>query len=323
MKKLVVGLSMAFTVVAVVHSGPALAAYPDKPIKIVVPFAPGGIADGTARLIATELSNSLGQTVIVENRPGGAAIIGTQAVAKAAGDGYTLLMASTNVSTNSALYKKLPYDAEKDLVPVALALTLPGALITHPSLPVKNFKELVSYAKQNPDKISYASVGPGSFSHLAIEGLTQKTATKMVHIPYKGYAPAVTSVLAGETHLLASDLQGALPYLQTGKLNVLAVTGSRRVSVIPDVPTVQEMGVKDYQAVAWLGIMAPGGTPAEIVSLLNKEVNKALQKPSVVERYTAQGIDLFTGDPAAFKAFLNENKANWEKIIKAANITLD
>jgi tripartite-type tricarboxylate transporter receptor subunit TctC len=316
-------LCAALIPVAVLHAAPARAAYPERPVKIIVPFAPGGIADGTARLIAAELSARFGQPVLVENRPGGAAIIGTQAVAKAPADGYTLLMGSTNVSTNGALYKKLPYDAEKDLTPVALALTLPGAIITHPSLPVKNFGELIAYARRNPEKISYASVGLGSFSHLAVEGLTQRAAVKMVHVPYKGYAPAITSVLSGETELLASDLQGALPYLQAGKLNVLAVTGTKRVSVLPDVPTVQEAGIKDYQAVAWLGVLAPAGTPAPIVSLLNAEINKAMQKPNVVHRYTEQGIDLFTGDPNAFKKFLDENRAAWERIIKAGNISLE
>lgn len=316
-------LCAALIPVAALYAGPAQAAYPDKPVKIVVPFAPGGIADGTARLIAAELSARFGQPVLVENRPGGAAIIGTQAVAKAPADGYTLLMGSTNVSTNGALYKKLPYDAEKDLTPVALALTLPGAIITHPSLPAKNFGELISYARGNPEKISYASVGLGSFSHLAVEGLTQRASVKMVHVPYKGYAPAITSVISGETQLLASDLQGALPYLQAGKLNVLAVTGARRVSVLPDVPTVHEAGIKDYQAVAWLGVLAPAGTPASIVSLLNAEINKAMQKPNVVQRYTEQGIDLFHGDPNAFKKFLDENRAAWERIIKAGNISLE
>ncbi|MDB5839762.1 MAG: putative Bug-like extracytoplasmic solute binding receptor, family [Herminiimonas sp.] len=323
MKKIMATLVTAVVPVLALHAGSAHAVYPDRPIRIIVPFAPGGIADGTARLIASELSANLGQPVIVENRPGGAAIIGTQQVAKAPGDGYTLLMATTNVSTNSALYKKLPYDAEKDLVPVALAVTIPGAIVTPISLPVKTFKELINYAQQNPDKISYASVGLGSFSHLAVEGLAQRTSTRMVHIPYKGYAPAIASVLAGETQLLASDVQGALPYLQTGRMKVLAVTGVKRVSVLPDVPTLHEMGVKDYQAVGWLGIMAPAGTPSQIVSLLNAEVNKAMQKPTAVQRYTEQGVDVFVGDPGAFKKFLNENKAGWEKVIKAGNISLD
>ncbi|WP_194725027.1 Bug family tripartite tricarboxylate transporter substrate binding protein [Noviherbaspirillum malthae] len=307
----------------VLNTASAQGAYPDRPIKIVVPFAPGGIADSTARLIASELSNNLGQPVIVENRPGGAAIIGTQLVAKAPGDGYTLLMATTNVSTNPALYKKLPYDADKDLIPVALAVTIPGAIVVPPSLPVKNFNELVSYAKQNPEKISYASVGLGSFSHLAVEGMAQRTSTKMVHIPYKGYAPAITSVLSDETHLLASDVQGALPYLRTGRLKALAVTGVKRVAVLPEVPTLHELGIKDYQAVGWLGLMAPAGTPAQIISLLNSEVNKVMRKPAAVQRYTEQGVDVFSGDPSAFRKFLDENRVGWEKVIKTANISLD
>lgn len=323
MKKLINALVTITIPFGVFNAASAQGTYPDRPIKIVVPFAPGGIADGTARLIASELSNNLGQPVIVENRPGGAAIIGTQLVAKAPADGYTLLMATTNVSTNPALYKKLPYDADKDLIPVALAVTIPGAMVVPPSLPVKNFNELVSYAKQNPEKISYASVGLGSFSHLAVEGLAQRTSTKMVHIPYKGYAPAITSVLSDETHLLASDVQGALPYLRTGRLRALAVTGVKRVAVLPEVPTLQELGIKDYQAVGWLGLMAPSGTPAQIVSLLNNEVNKAMRKPTAVQRYTEQGVDVFNGDPSAFRKFLDDNRAGWEKVIKTANISLD
>lgn len=323
MRKIAFGLYLTLTPLLVLHAGSAHAAYPDQPIRIIVPFAPGGIADGTARLIADGLSKSLGKPVIVENRAGGAATIGTQAVARAPADGYTLLLGSTNISTNSALYKTLPYNADKDLAPVALAVTIPGVIITHPSLPVKSFGELVNYAKQNPEKVTYASVGLGSFSHLAIEGLKQKTSTKMLHVPYKGYAPAISSVLSGETDLLASDLQGALQHIETGKLKALAVTGVKRISVLPDVPTVRELGVKDYQAIGWLGIMAPTGTPANIVSTLNSEINKILQNPEVVKRYTAQGVDVFAGDPDAFKKFLNENKAAWEIVIRTAKITLD
>jgi tripartite-type tricarboxylate transporter receptor subunit TctC len=323
MKKLIPSLFVALSLILMLHAGSVYAAYPERPIQIVVPFAPGGIADGTARLIAAGLSTNLGKPVIVENRPGGAAIIGIQAVAKAPADGYTLLLGSTNISTNSALFKKLPYNVEKDLAPVALAVTIPGVIITHPSLPVKTFSELVSFAHQNPGKISYASVGPGSFSHLTVEGLKQKTATQMLHVPYKGYSPAITSVLSGETHLLASDLQGALQYLKAGKVNALAVTGVKRISVLPDVPTVQELGVKDYQAIAWLGVMAPAGTPQQIVSLLNAEINKIMQKSEVRKRYMAQGADVFSGDADAFKKFLNENRKAWEAVIRAANITLD
>ena len=322
MKRLTTTLMAAALAAVLVHAAPARAEYPERPIRIIVPFAPGGVADNTARLIALELSKRLDQAVVVENKPGGAAIIGAQTVAKAAPDGYTLLLGSTNISTNSALYKKLPYD-DKDLVPVALAVTLPGAIVTHSSVPAKTFPELIAYARHNPGKISYASVGLGSFSHLAVEGLAQKTGIKMVHVPYKGYAPAFAAVLSGESQLLVSDVQGALPFLQTRKINVLAVTGSRRLAALPGVPTVQESGVKDYEAMGWLGILAPSGTPEPIIAKLNAEINRAMSKRSVAKRYAEQGMDTHAVDPAAFHRFLGENKAAWEKIIKAGNIALD
>ncbi len=298
----------------------AQAAYPDRPIHIIVPFAPGGIADTTARVIAADLGTQLGQSVIVENRPGGAAIIGAGLVARAEPDGYTLLMGTTNISTNPSLYRKLPYDTDKDLTPVALTMTIPGAIIVNPELPVKTFKELVSYSKAHPGKLNYSSVGQGSFPHLAIESLSQKTSMKMLHVPYKGFAPAITAVLSGEVNLLASDVPGALPYIRSGKVRVLATTSSKRVAVLPDVPTAQEEGVADYEAIGWLGIMAPGATPVKVVALLNKAINKALQKPKIAKFFGDQGVDVVVADPSMFKHFLVKNRANWEKVIKAAHI---
>jgi tripartite-type tricarboxylate transporter receptor subunit TctC len=321
-KRTTTSLMAAALAAIIVHAAPARAEYPERPIRIVVPFAPGGVADNTTRQIAQELASRLEQSVVVENKPGGAAIIGAQTVAKAAPDGYTLLLGTTNISTNPALYKKLPYE-DKELVPVAFVLSTPGVIITHASVPVKTFPELLAYAQQNPGKISYASVGLGSFSHLAVEGLQQKTGMKMVHVPYKGYAPAFAAVLGGESQLLVSDLQGALPYLQSGKINVLAITGARRLAALPKVPTVQESGVKDFEASGWLGIMAPAGTPAAVIAKLNAEINRALLKPGVAQRFAEQGNETRPGDPAAFHKFLGENKAAWEKIIKTGNISLD
>jgi tripartite-type tricarboxylate transporter receptor subunit TctC len=304
-------------------AGQALAAYPDRPIRLIVPFAPGGVADNTARLIASELSNDLGQSVVVENRAGGAAIIGTSAVAKAPADGYMLLLGSTNISTNPALYKKLPYDTDKDLTPVALVVVVPGVIATHPSVPAKNMAQLVAYARKYPDKLSYASVGLGSFSHLAVERLDQQMSIRMVHIPYKGYAPAVMSVMSGESDLLISDVQGALPYIQSGKLNALAVTGTKRLSVLPNVPTAQEQGISKYEAVGWLGIMAPAGTPPEIIARLNAEINKAMNKPDIAQRYIDQGAETFNGKPEDFRRFLDDNRKGWEQVIQTAHITVD
>lgn len=303
-------------------AGAAHAAYPEKPIRIIVPFAPGGIADTTARIIAADLSTQLGQPVIVDNRPGGAAIIGASAVAQSAPDGYTLLMGSTNISTNPSLYKELPYDADKQLIPVALTMTIPGALVVNPNVPSKTFGALLSYGKANPGKIKYSSVGLGSFPHLAIEMLSQRTSVNMLHVPYKGFSPAITAALSGEVDLLASDLPGALPYIQSGKLRVLAITGPKRVAVLPDVPTVQEEGIKDYEALGWLGIMAPTGTPPEVVNLLNSAINKVLEKPSTNSRFGERGVDVVIAGPDAFKEFLAKNKAGWQKVIKSANISL-
>lgn len=322
MKKLLVGL-LTGALAATMHLGAAHAAYPEKPVKIVVPFAPGGIADATARVIAHGLSERLKQSVIVENRPGGAAIIGIQSVAKSPADGYTLLLGSTNISTNPSLYKKLPYDTDKELTPVSLVMLLPAALIVPNAFPVKTFKELLAYAKENPEKINYSSVGLGSYPHLAIESLVQKTGTRMTHVPYKGFAPATVAVLSGEVQLLASDLPSALQHIQSGKVRALAVTGAKRSAVLPNVPTVQEEGVKGYEVLGWLGIMAPGGTPAEIVNMLNGEINKIMQSPDVQKRFAEQGVDIPSMSVTEFKEFLVQRKADWEKVIRTGNISLD
>lgn len=298
----------------------AQAAYPDRPIRIIVPFAPGGIADTTARMIAADIGAQLGQPVIVENRPGGAAIIGAGAVARSKPDGYTLLMATTNISTNPSLYKTLPYDADKDLTPVALTMTIPAVIIVNPTLPVKTFPQLLSYAKEHPGNLSYASVGEGSFPHLTIEGLSQKTSIKMLHVPYKGLAPAITAVLTGEVNLMASDVPGALPYVRAGKVRALATTGSKRIAELSDIPTLQEEGIVGYEAVGWLGLMAPAGTPKKVIDLLNDTVNKAMQKPKIGNFFSSQGVDVVVTNPAKFKTFLDTNRAGWDKVIKAANI---
>ncbi|MDB5822130.1 MAG: h16 [Herminiimonas sp.] len=321
-RRLILGL-IAVGLSGAMQTQAAHAAYPEKPIRIIVPFAPGGIADGTARVIGNGLAIRFNQSVIVENRPGGGAIIGTTVVAKAPGDGYTLLLGSTNISTNPSLYKSLPYDAEKELKPVSLVMLLPAALVVPSSLPVKSFGDLLSYAKEKPGKINYSSVGLGSYPHLAIESLVQKTGVKMTHVPYKGFAPATMAVLSGEVELLASDVPSALQYIQSGKVRALAVTGAKRLAVLPNVPTVQEEGVKDYDVVGWLGIMAPSDTPPEIVNLLNSEINKIMQSPDVQKRFAEQGVDTPVGDPAAFKQFLTQKKAEWEKVIRAGKISLD
>lgn len=294
--------------------------YPARPVRIVVSFAAGGIADATGRLIANELTAVLGKPFIVENRPGNAALVGITMVAKAPPDGYTLLLANTNVSTNQALYKDLPYDADRDLIPVANAVVTPAVLVVHPSVAATNIKELIALAKSKPGQINYASVGLGSFAHLAMEMFDQMAGTKLVHIAYKGFAPAVTAVLSGEVEILASDVPTALQHIEAGKLRPLAATGTKRFPVFPNLPTVSESGVPDYEAAGWLGIMAPTGTPRDIVVLLNTEINRALSKPEVVERYVSQGSEIATGTPEDFGKFLQRNRERWKNVIATGNI---
>jgi tripartite-type tricarboxylate transporter receptor subunit TctC len=295
-------------------------AYPSRPVKVVVSFAPGGIADTTGRIIANGLTEAYGKPFIVENRPGNAAIVGISMVAKAPPDGLTLLLANTNVATNAALYKDLPYDAEHDLVPVANAVVTPAVLVANPHVPAGSVNELVALAKSKPGQINYASVGLGSFAHLAMEMLDQMAGIRTNHVPYKGFAPAVTAILGGEVEVLASDVPTALPHIQAGKLKALAATGTKRFPALPDLPTVAESGLPDYEAIGWLGIMAPAGTPRDIVTSLNLAINRVLSKPEIVDRYAKDGGEIVTGSPEEFGAFIARNRAQWLKVITTGHI---
>ena len=294
--------------------------YPARPVKIVVSFVPGGIADTTARVIGAQLTASLGKPFVVENRPGAGAIVGITTVAKSPPDGYTLLEANTNVATNSALYRDLPYDADRDLIPVANAILSPAALVVNPALQVRTMAEFVALAKSEPGRINYASVGIGSFPHLALEMLNQMAGIKLVHVPYKGYAPALTAVLANEAQVLASDIPAALPHLQTGKLRALGGTGANRIPILPDMPTIAETGLAGFDAAGWLGFMAPAGTSREIVDLLNAEINRALRTKEVAERFTSQGAYPVPGTPREFGDFIQREKARWAVVITRGGI---
>lgn len=310
---------------AALASAPATRAenYPSRPVRIVVSFAPGGIADTTGRLIAKGLTDALGTPFIVENRPGAGAIVGISLVAKAAPDGYTLLLANTNVSTNSALYNHLPYDADRELIPVANAVITPAVLVVNPGVPAKAAHDLIALASARPGQLDYASVGVGSFPHLAMEMLDQMARIDLVHVPYKGFAPAVTAVMAGEAQVLASDVPTALPNIQAGKLRAVAATGRRRFPVLPDVPTLDEAEVPGYEAVGWLGIMAPTGTPRAIVEQLNAAINRVLSQPDIVAYYDKNGAELAPGTPDDFAAFLKRNRERWVKVIAAGHIHAD
>ena len=318
MRRTLVALSGAL---ALLQASLVLAqAYPDRPVKIIVPFAPGGIADGSARVIANHLSETWGKPFLVENRPGAASIIAFTAVVKAPADGYTLLYANTNIATNPSMYANLPYDAERDLVPVALGVITPGVIVVNPSSPAKTLADLIALAKAKPDQLTYSSVGVGSFPHLAMEQFQQVSGTRLTHVPYKGFAPALTAVLANEVTMLASDLQTALPHLKAGKLRALAVTAAKRMVALPDVAPVAELGLPDYEAVGWLGVMAPVGTPRDIVLKLNAEIVRGLNQPQVVARYVENGVEVGSGSPEDFGIYIQRSRARWSSVIKKGGI---
>jgi len=295
-------------------------AYPERPVKLIVPFAPGGIADGSARVIANHLSETWGKPFLVENRPGAASIIAFQAVIKAPADGYTLLYANTNIATNPGMYANLPYDAERDLVPVALGVVTPGVLVVHPSFPAKTLAELISFAKGKPGELTYSSVGVGSFPHLAMEQFEQLSGVKLTHVPYKGFAPALMAVLSNEVTMLASDAQTALPYLKAGKLRALAVTDAKRMPALPDVLPVADLGLADYEAVGWLGVMAPAGTPRDIVVKLNAEINRGLRQPQTATRFAENGVEVGAGSPEDFGVYIQRSRLRWAKVISTGGI---
>jgi tripartite-type tricarboxylate transporter receptor subunit TctC len=294
--------------------------YPTRQIHLIVTFPPGGNADTVARLVADKLTQQLGQSVIVENKPGAASIVGTGAVVQAPADGYTLLQAGTNMSTNPALGHKTPYDAERDLVPVVLLVTVPAVIVVNPALPVSTLPELVVYAKARPAEVNYGSAGNGSFPHLAMEKLAQETGIKLTHVPFRGFGPATIGLLRNDVNLLASDIPGALEHVRAGKLKALAVTGSARMPQLPDIPTIAEIGVRDYDGVGFLGIVVRTGTPREVMDVLNREINRALKTPEIDRHIANNGLVAGGGTPDDFARFLKRDQAIWTKVIATGGI---
>lgn len=297
--------------------------YPNKPLRIVVPFPPGGSADVLARTIGDKLAAALGQTVIVDNKPGAGGIICADSVAKAPADGHTLLFANTNIAINPTLYKKLPYDTATAFSPVVLMVLVPNVFVVPESLPVSNIAELVALAKSKPGALNYASAGNGTFPHLAVELFKLQAGVSIAHVPYKGAAPALNALLAGEVQLLSNDLLNATQHVKTGKIKALAITSSARSPTLPGVPTMAEAGLKDYVAVGWQGIMVPAGTPAAIVERLNVEINKALDDPALRSSLTTQGLLVTGGTAKQFAEFLRQDTDRWREAVKASGATVD
>jgi tripartite-type tricarboxylate transporter receptor subunit TctC len=300
-------------------------AYPDKPIRIVVPYPPGSGTDIVARILAQKISENWGQQVIVDNKPGAGAIVGVEAVARSTPDGYTIGIGDTGpLAINPALYSKLPYNPLTDFVPITQVANLPFVLVVHPSLPVKTVPELIALAKREPGKLNYASVGNGSAVHLASELFKQLAGIDIVHVPYKGSAPALTGLLQGEVSLMFVNLFSSLAHVKAGRLRVLAVASPKRTTMMPDLPTVAEAGLPGYAFLAWFGIIAPAGTPQPIVEKLNGEFRRVLNLPDVRDRLVNQGGTEPVGSTSAeFAELLRNDMVKWAKLVKESGARVD
>jgi tripartite-type tricarboxylate transporter receptor subunit TctC len=294
--------------------------YPSRAVRIIVPSSPGGGTDILTRLLTPQLSERLKQTVVVDNRPGAGSIIGNDVVAKSAPDGYTLLMGISTVAILPSIHKKLPYDAMRDLAPITQAISAPNILVVHPSLPVKTVKELIAFAQKRPGEINYASAGPGTNPHLSMELFLSMTKIKMVHIPYKGLGPAMVDLVAGQVVAATSTMLAGLPHVRSGRLRALALTGARRNSVLPDLPTVAEAGVPGYEAVQWYGLFAPAKTPKEIIGKLHGAMAGVLHSPEVKKKFVGDGAEPVGSTPEEFARFLRSETDKWGKVVQMAGI---
>jgi tripartite-type tricarboxylate transporter receptor subunit TctC len=310
--------------VAPVGDAQSQSPYPSKPVKLVVPFPPGGPLDTIGRAIAQKLTQSWGQAVVVENKPGAGGNIGADAVAKAAPDGYTMLMGALSThAVNPSLYPNMPYDAAKDFAPITLVATTPNVLVVNTALPPQTAQAFIAYAKAHSDKLNFGSGSPGSAGHLAGELFNIEAGTRMVHIPFKGAAPATQALLAGDTQLMFDNLANAMPHVKAGKLRALAVTTAQRSKLAPELPTMAEAGLSGFDISTWFGLFAPAGTPREIVQKWNAEVVKLLDAPEMRERLAAQGAEAAPTSPEQFGAFVASEARKYARIVKLSGAKVD
>ena len=294
--------------------------YPSRVVRLVVPFAAGGSTDIVGRTVGQKLNEIWGQPVVVDNRPGGSTVIGTDVVAKSPPDGYTLLVTPAPFTIVPSLTAKLPYDPAKDFEPITLINTTPLVVVVHPGVPAASVKELIALAKRRPGALNYGSSGSGGSNHLAGELFNAMAGVKMVHIPYKGNAPALTDLIGGHVDVVFNGLTSAMPFIKSGKLRALAVTSLARAGALPDMPTLDELGLKGFQAVAWNGLTAPARTPKDVIGKINSDLLKVIRSPELVERLKAEGSDPVGNSPAEYSAFLRDEISKWAKVIKFAGV---
>ena len=317
MKKLIL-------VLASLAAGAALAQdYPSRPIRVVVPYSAGGSSDGPMRVLAQEMSKQLGQQMVVENKPGQGAMLGSAEVVKAPPDGYTLLLASNPNAISASLYSKLTHDPVEDFAPISLLASEQAVLLVHPSVPAKNLREFIAYVKQRPGKVDYSSSGNGSAQHLFMAMFASQAGIEMNHIPYKGSAQAVTDLLGGQVSAAMPGLAAMRGHIREGKARALAVTGAKRASAAPEIPTMMEQGMKDYELYVWMGMLAPKGTPAPLIERLHREFVTALRAPAVKTFMDGAAIEAVGSTPAEFGRFFREEKVRWAKVIKETGARVD
>lgn len=297
--------------------------FPNRALRIVVPFAAGGGTDILARLVGARLSESWGQPTIIDNRPGGATVIGTEIVAKAPADGYTILISTGNFTVNPAMFPKLPFDTNRDFTPVSMLATAPNVLVVHPSLPVKSVRELISFAKSRPHQINYGSSGNGGTGHLAMEMLKQMAGVDLVHIPYKGGSPALNAVLMGEVSVLFNNMIAAVPHISSGRLRALGVTTKSRSPTVPDIPTIAESGLPGFEATGWFGAFVPAGTPEAIVPKLANEFARIVNLKDVSDMLTSQGAYPIGNSSREFAEFIRSDIDRWKNTLKSIRIVAD
>jgi len=308
----------------VVAAGTASAqGYPAGPVRVIVPFPPGGGVDGAGRLISQKLAEALGRQFVVDNRPGANGMIGSELAAKAAKDGYTLMVNGANFVTTASLYSKVTYDPVRDFEPISLLALAPNVLVVHPSLPVKSVKELIALARARPGQVNFAGSGSGSTPHLAAELFNTLANVKMVHVPYRGTGPAIVGLMSGEASVMFMPTTNAVPLVKAGRLRALAVTTRQRVPAMPELPTVAESGLKGYESSQWYGVWAPAGTPADVLGLLNSHIAKIMQAPDMRQRLAADGLVAVGGTREQFASHVKVEIAKWAKVIRQSGARVD
>jgi tripartite-type tricarboxylate transporter receptor subunit TctC len=307
------------------HAPLALAqgVFPDKPIRMVLPFPPGGPTDLVARVLAQKMSDQMGQQVVIDNKPGANGNIAAELVAKANPDGYTVLYNTSSIALSATLYKKLNYDVKTDFAPIALTAVIPLVLMTHPSVPAQNLQEFVQHLKANPGKVSYGSAGNGNITHLGAFLVLQHKGLQANHIPYKGSVPALTDLVGGQTQFMTDTVNSALPFIRDNKLRAIAVTSLKRTQVLPSVPTLNELGMTGFEVGAWQGLLAPAKTPPEVIARLNAEITKALAAPDVRAKLAGQGADPLGSTPAEYGQYLRSEIDRFAQVIRQSGVTIE